>query len=79
VTDKRYDENTKLRLSYNVLKSTSRFKAFKPTIKKYLRSQVKSRFMKIDSVEWDMALFLPLQKFQKATAQEVYKDSRNAI
>ena len=79
VTDKRYDENTKLRLSYNVLKSTSRFRAFKPTIKKYLRSQVKSRFMKIDSVEWDMALFLPLQKFQKATAEKVYRDSRNAI
>ena len=78
-SDKKYDENTKLRLSYNILKASSRYKLFKPTIKKYLRSQVKSRYMKVDAVEWDIALFLPIQRFQKASAQQVYKDSREMV
>lgn len=78
-SDGRYDENTTLRLSYQTLKAASRFRNFKPTVKHYLRRQVKSRFLKIDSVEWDIALFLPLQRFQKASADKVYRDSRAKI
>jgi hypothetical protein len=78
-SDKRYDENTKLRLSYNLLQASARYKLFKPTIKKYLRSRVKSRFMKVDAVEWDIALFLPIQKFNKASAEQVYRDSREMV
>ena len=35
-SNKRYDENTKLRLSYEVLKGASKYKLFKPTFKRYL-------------------------------------------
>ena len=79
VTDQRYDDKTRIRLSYSVLKGASKFKGFKPTIKKYLNRQVQSRFLKIESVEWDIALFLPLQKFQKASSATVYKDSLEAM
>ena len=75
VTDQRYDQGTKLKLSYSILKRASKFNGFKPTIKKYLNSQVKSRFLKIESVEWDIALFLPLQRFRKASSGTVYRDS----
>ena len=78
-TDKRYDERTRLKLSYDVLKSASRFRNFKPTFKHYLSSQVKSRFVKIDANEWDIALFLPLQRFKKATASKGWSDSRRII
>lgn len=79
VSDNRYDERTKLRLSYQVLNATAKYKAFRPTLKRYLFSQVKSRMMKIESVEWDIALFLPTQRFQKASTSKVYKDSRSKI
>lgn len=77
-TDSRYDENTKLKLSYRVLNGAAKYKAFKPCIKHYLYKQVKSRFIEIDSVEWDIALFLPLASFNASTAK-VYADSRKMI
>lgn len=79
VTNQRYDQSTRLRLSYGVLKNAAKYKGFKPTVKKYLNSHVQSRFLKIEPVEWDIALFLPLQKFQKASSSTVYKDSLQAI
>ena len=75
-SNKRYDENTKLRLSYEILKGASKYKAFKPTFKRYLSSHVRSRFIEISSSEWDVALFLPLESFAKASKTSVWADSR---
>jgi len=74
-TNSRYDDSTKLKLSYQLLKKASTYKYFKPCFKHYLHRHVKSRKMLIDSVEWDIALFLPIQRFQKASAAQVYSDS----
>lgn len=79
VSDKRYDENTRLKLSYQVLSSSAKYKAFKPCFKHYLTPYMKSRFIEITSAEWDIALFLPNERFQKATKQRVYADSRKMI
>jgi hypothetical protein len=74
-----YNETTKLKLTYDVLNGVSKFRFFKPTIKHYLTDHMTSRFLYIYPAEWDMALFLPLEKFQKANKQEVWKDSRKII
>ena len=78
-SDKKYDANTKLRLSYDIMKGAAKFKYFKPTFKHYLASQVKSQFLKINADEWDIALMLPTQNFAKASTDKVYADSRMAI
>ena len=78
-SDKRYDENTRLRLSYNVLKGASKYKAFKPCFKHYLSKHVRGKFMEIESVEWDIALFLPTERFEKAGKGKVWADSRAMI
>lgn len=78
-TNERYDERTKLKLSYDVLNSASRFSAFKPCVKHYLTSQLKSRFLYIYPSEWDIALFLPLERFEGARKTKVWADSRKAI
>jgi hypothetical protein len=75
VSNNRYDDSTRLRLSYNILKGASKYKAYKPTIKKYLGSHVRSRFIEIKPVEWDIALFLPIQSFKKASSATVYSDA----
>lgn len=79
VTNKKYDQTTKVRISYNILKAAAKYKAFKPTVKHYLYDHVRSPFLEITSVEWDIALFLPLERFQKATKETVWKDSRGMI
>jgi hypothetical protein len=75
-SDKSYDENTVLNLSYKMLQSASQFRLFKPTVKMYLAKQVRSRFIKINASEWDTALFLPVQSFQKQSQGVVWADSR---
>ena len=78
-SDKRYDENTKLRLSYSILKNANKYRYFKPCFKHYLSSQVNSKFIEIQSVEWDIALFLPTERFEKASKSRVFADSRKMI
>ena len=78
-SNKRYDETTKLRLSYDVLNGASKFRLFKPTVKHYLTRQVRTRLVYINPTEWDVALFLPTQKFVGARQTKVWADSRKII
>lgn len=73
------DNVKSLNISYDILNSASRFAFFKPCVKHYLNNHVRSRLAKIDPVDWDVAVFLPLQRFEKATIGKVYKDSRKII
>lgn len=77
--NKKFDETTKLRMSYDILKQATKFRWFKPTFKRYLTNHVNGRFVYIDSVEWDMALFLPTERFVKANKSAVWRDSRRII
>ncbi len=78
-SNEKYDETTKLKLNYNVLNSASRFKYFAPCVKHYLNEQVRSRFLYVYPSEWDISLFLPLERFQGATKQKVWADSKKLI
>jgi len=78
-SDRRYDEGTKLRIKYSLLNGASKYRYFKPTFKHYLNAHVNSKFVKIDSSEWDIALFLPTERFEKAGKSRVFADSRKMI
>ena len=71
-----FDESTKLIVDYSKLK---RVKLIKPTIHKYLAGQTKSQFRRIDADEFTIATLLPVQRFKKSSASEVWKDSRAMI
>ena len=73
------DDTTKLRLSYQLLDSAAKFRYFKPCVKHYLNTQVKSRFLWIPANQWETALFLPLERFTGATKQQVWRDSRRMV
>ena len=79
VTNRKYDETTRLRLTYDILNSAAKYRFFKPTIKKYLNNHVRSRFILINANQWDMALFLPTERFVKKNKNFVWKESRRAI
>ena len=75
-TNKLYDETTKLRLRYNMLKGFTRFKRARPTVHRYLTSKVRSKFVLVEADEWEVALFLPVEKFKKANKKQVWAHSR---
>ena len=77
--DKKYDENTKFNLSYSMLKRATSMKYFKPCFKRYLMSNVRSRFALVPAPEWEIATFLPTQDFQKSGKSAVWADSRRMI
>lgn len=79
VSNERYDKTTRLNISYQIMKSASKFRYFKPCIKKYLNSHVRSQLIEIPSQEWDYICFLPLQKFMKAPQRKVWDDSVKSI
>ena len=77
--DKKYDEDTKFNLSYSMLKRATSMKYFKPCFKRYLMSNVRSRFALVPAPEWEIATFLPTQDFQKSGKSTVWADSRRMI
>ena len=72
----KFDESTRLAVDYSKLKKLS---IIKPTLKRYLAGRVKTQFRRIDADEFTVAALLPVQRFKKASAAEVYKDSRSMI
>ena len=70
------ETTTRMMVDYSKLK---RIKLIKPTIHKYLAGQTKTQFRRIDADEWTIAVLLPVQRFKKAAAKEVWADSRGMI
>lgn len=79
VNNKKYDDTTRLRINYSILKSASRFKYFEPCVKRYLFSHVRSRFYYVAPNEWDMALMLPTERFVGAQKAKVFRESARII
>jgi hypothetical protein len=73
------DEIKRLRVTYDILTASRRFREFRPCIKKYLYSQTRSRILTIQPNEWDVAIFLPMQMFKGAKPTEVWQNSIQEI
>jgi hypothetical protein len=79
LNNNRYDESTKLRVSYQILASASKFRYFKPCVKHYLAEHVQSNYLNIEPTNWDSALMLPIEQFKKASAERVWRESRATV
>ena len=76
ISNDTYDENTKLKINYRYLAAASRVFEATPCIKRYLFTQIESRFLEITADEWDIAALLPVESFVGASTSKVYADSR---
>ena len=74
ITDER-----RIRLTYKILQNVARNRFYVPCIKRYLNSHLRSKIYMIPPVDWDIALFLPTQKFVKASDSRVWRESANKI
>lgn len=79
VNNQRYDETTRIQGTYQLLNRAARSKWIQPCVKQYLFSQMNSRFMYVYPSEWDIALFLPLERFSKATKSQVWAETKRSI
>lgn len=71
--------NTKMRLSYNILVTSAKYKEFKPCIKRYLFTNILSSPVRIGAPDWETVLFLPVDDFQKAGKTKVWNNSKKII
>lgn len=78
-TNKRFDETTKIRASYSILKESVKYRQFKPCFKRYLFGQVRSPYTLIPASEWEMVIALPSEQFVGQTKQYVWKESEKMI
>ncbi len=82
VNNEEADQTTRLQLGnngYNILNKSAKYRYFKPCIKRYLYENVRSRYMEIPADEWEIALFLPLERFVGKTKRSVWSESRKKI
>lgn len=68
-------KRTKLQVSYQILKHASKISLIKPTIKRYLTTQIQSKIAKIPAGEWEAAIYLPTESFKGASKTKVWSDS----
>lgn len=78
-SNKNWDENMKLKMSWQLLTQSTKYKEVMPCVKRYLTKHVRSRFLLIESYDWAPAIFLPVASFQKKNDQHVWADSKRII
>jgi hypothetical protein len=71
----KYDETTKLNISYKMLKSYSiRFSGYQNCVKRYLFGYVRSSFHYVNPADWNKVVLMPLQKWV-VNSDKRYADS----
>lgn len=66
-------------ITYNHLSAYSKYKYFKPALKHYHYSNITSRMVELNKAEWKVALFLPVEDFQKQNTKTIWNDTKKKI
>ena len=75
----KYDNSTRLKLTYDFLRASSKLKEFAPCFKRYLNSHIKSTISEVPAPEWEVAIFMPTEHFTYNTKQTVWKKVRKML
>lgn len=74
--NEKMDETTRLRLSWNLLESSSRFDPVRACVKRYLSENIETRFLRIPYPDWVIASQLPVERFMKEEKATVWRETR---
>ncbi|MDC3266484.1 hypothetical protein OAU13_01010 [bacterium] len=74
-----FDDTTRLKMTYKVLDSSSKYRWFRPCVKHYLKSHMQSTLIYIEPTEWNLALFVPSEQFRKDNKRNVWQDSYRSV
>lgn len=73
--NKNFDENTRIKYSWELIAGAAKFKFAEPCIKHYLKEHVESQFIEIPPSDWHTAMMLPVETFVGANKKQVWKES----
>lgn len=73
---KNINDTTRLKITYDKLKGSQKYKEFKPCFKHYLTPHIKSNIARVPMTEWSIAIFLPTEQFVGVKSQTVHRYSR---
>ena len=76
---KNLNENTRLRLSYQIIKNATKFHNALPLIREYKAKYIRSRMLEVHPRDWEIALFLPAEQFRKKGKQTIWGITRKEI
>lgn len=74
-SNKNFDENTRIRYSWDLISGVAKFKLAQSCIKHYLKDHIKSQFIEIPPNDWHTAMMLPVESFVGANKKQVWKES----
>ena len=72
----KFDDSTSLNVNYRKLKNIN---LIKPCLKRYLASNVKTQFRKVEADEFVVATLLPVQRFKKQSDNYIFSKSRGMV
>jgi hypothetical protein len=75
-SNSKFDQSTKIQATYDSVKSNKYVKA---SIKRYLYSQVRSQFLRVNVDEMALAAYLPVAQFKGASMGSVHAQSRKTF
>lgn len=78
-TNKRFDETTKIKASYEILKGSQKYRQFRPMWHRYRFDCVQTPYSIVPASDWEMAVFLPSEQFTGASKEKVWRDSQRMI
>ena len=76
--DQAITSQSQMQYNWDLLSSAARFPEVKPCVKRYLTSQLRSGFHKINPEDWKAAIFLPVEDFN-TNKGTVFADSRSMM
>ncbi len=76
---KNLNENTRLRISYQIIKNATKFHHALPLIREYKAKYIRSRMLEVHPRDWEIALFLPAEQFRKRGKQTIWAITRKEI
>lgn len=68
-TDKKMDEKTKLKFTWQFIKGVSRYRGVESAVKRYRYDRVQTHFLEIPSHQWFLSLLLPMERFRTGPNQ----------
>jgi len=73
------NENTRLRLSYGVIKNATKYHSALPLIRHYKTKYIRSRLLEVHPRDWEIALFLPAEQFKKRGKHTIWAITREEV
>lgn len=77
--DRYLDEKKRLYMSYQLLVGYTRTRLYEPCIKRYLYKHARSKYYIVEPENWQIAVLLPTERFEKANKQRVFTESMNKV